>query len=244
VRLDRYQTLAAGDVASQLDLSKIEKLVVDGVEIRDFSALSASYDKLANRDRGALAKLIDGRAKWLADKTETPKDSDPEITAAADQMKPFYEARSTVRSLKEKFFGTRIGKWIQTFMKANHEAVATSKNVEIRLKNGHSVTVPTDAEDLKRSLILQRIQLGLLMIEAVPGVPFVGLVLPPTAAAVSLLSAGIARAAGDAPLSKALTGMAFRQGMMFTGNALPMVGAAIPAMAAAGVATHIRAATS
>lgn len=243
MRLDRYQTLAAGDVASQLDLSKIDKLVVDGVEIRDFSALNASYDKLANRDRGSIAKLVDGRAKWLADKTDAPSDVDPAIAAAVDKMKPLYETRSTVRSIKEKFFGTRVGKWIQTFMKANHEAVGTTKNVEIHLKNGISVTVPTDADDRKRSLVLQRIQLGILMIEAVPGVPFVGLVLPPAAAALSLLGAGIARAAGDVPLSNALKGMAFRQGMMFTSNALPMVGAAIPAMAASGVASHIRAAT-
>jgi hypothetical protein len=89
--------------------------------------------------------------------------------------------------------------------------------------------------------MLQRLSLGVLMIESIPMVPFVGLVVPPAAAAVSLIGAGIAAIAGDKPLASALKGMAFKHGMMFTGNALPVVGAAFPAIAAVEDAKQIRA---
>lgn len=241
MKLNRYQTLAAGDVAGQLpDLSKVDKLVVDGVEIRDFSALQASYEKLATLNRTAIGKALDGRAAWLADKSDKPPEHEPEIMAAADKMKPLYRERSFLRGLKEKFYASKPGAWLMRFFKSDPEAVKTVKTVEIHLKNGNVARVPMDVNDKSRTLMLQRLSLGILMVESIPMVPFVGLVVPPAAAAASLIGAGIARAAGDVPLAKSLQGMAFKHGMMFTGNALPVVGAAFPAIAAVEDAKQIR----
>jgi hypothetical protein len=241
MRLNRYQTLAAGDVAAQLpDLSKVDKLVIDGVEIRDFSALQASYDKLSRLDRGTIGRAFDGRAAWVANRADKPPEHPPEIAKAIDEMKPLHGPRSFFRGLSAKFFGTRLGQWLDKFFKSDPEAVKTVKNVEIHLKNGNTVTVPMDVTDKRRTLLLQRLSLGVLMVESVPMVPFVGLVVPPAAAAASLVGAAVARVAGDVPLAQALKGMAFKHGMMFTGNALPVVGAAFPATAALSDARQIR----
>ncbi len=236
-RLNRYQLLAAAEVAHNLpDLRKVERLVVGGVAVQNLPALAQAHVKMQSAKPGRLAQLVDGRAVWVADRLE--RHAAHRATPRVEGERP--KMRQRLGAVVDKIENSSLGRALDTSHCADAEAVEDVLRVEIHLKNGISTAVPAHVEDVKRSLLFERLSLVAELLQAIPGLPVIGWVVPPLAASLSLIGAGIARLLGDKPTARALLKMARKHALLLVSILVPIAGSLLPARVAAKDAADIR----
>lgn len=193
---------ADGAVDGKIDGQGIAKVAVDGKEVDGDKARSAFETQVAHEA---------GKAWAFFDKLE---------------------AKAT--KLEARLDGSRVGQsdlgqFVQRALEADPETVHHEASLEVTLDSGETLKLPLDV--VHRS-VTEFLQKASMTSEIVSLLPVIGTLIAGGTSFLSALASLAARAGGKSELAEALQGMAGKHIILAGAGLVPVMGSAVPVIAA------------